>query len=65
VSITSGKLHEIQTETRFFKLDRLSPVLSSIAFAVLAMVPWLQPSSRSSPASLLTSIPALTPMIGL
>jgi hypothetical protein len=38
VSITSRKLHEIEAETRFFKLDRLLPLFFSVAFAVLVMV---------------------------
>jgi hypothetical protein len=38
VSITSHKMHEIEAETRFFKLDRLLALFFSVAFAVLAMV---------------------------
>jgi hypothetical protein len=33
--MTSRKLHEIEAETRFLRLDRLLPLFFSVAFAVL------------------------------
>ena len=38
-STTSRKLHEIEAETQYFRLDRLLPVLFVVSFAVLAMAP--------------------------